>query len=109
GLLHRILQRFLWPDQNVHSSLASSVWPRSALSCPSTHRRRESAISPPAPFSVMPADCEPARFGKRIREITLEFPEVQFNSAQAGRNDSGTDPFPPSRLEIMIGPTPREE
>src|SRR5262249_29682627 len=25
-----------------------------------------------------------------------------------GRNDSGTDPFPPSRMEIMIGPHPRE-
>ena len=28
---------------------------------------------------------------------------------QAGRNDRGTDPFPPSRMEIMIGPKPREQ
>ena len=33
-----------------------------------------------------------------------EFPDVEFISVQAGRNDSGTDPFPPSRMEIMIGP-----
>jgi len=49
-----------------------------------------------------------SEFGRRIREIALEFPDIQFISAQAGRNDSGTDPFPPSRLEIMIGPKPRE-
>ncbi len=34
---------------------------------------------------------------------------MEFISVQAGRNDSGTDPFPPSRLEIMIGPKPRGE
>lgn len=45
-------------------------------------------------------------FGRRIREIAKEFQDVKFVSVQAGRNDSGTDPFPPSRLEIMIGPRP---
>lgn len=50
-----------------------------------------------------------SEFGRRIREIALEFPDIRFISAQAGRNDSGTDPFPPSRLEIMIGPKPRHE
>jgi cobalt-zinc-cadmium resistance protein CzcA len=50
-----------------------------------------------------------AAFGKRVREIVLEFPEVQFISVQSGRNDSGTDPFPPSRMEIMIGPKPRDQ
>ncbi len=34
---------------------------------------------------------------------------MAFVTAQAGRNDSGTDPFPPSRLEMMIGPKPREQ
>src|SRR5262249_56610717 len=50
-----------------------------------------------------------AAFGKRVREIVLEFPEIQFISVQSGRNDSGTDPFPPSRMEIMLGPKPRDE
>jgi cobalt-zinc-cadmium resistance protein CzcA len=50
-----------------------------------------------------------SEYGRHIREIALEFPDVQFISVQAGRNDSGTDPFPPSRLEIMIGPKPREQ
>jgi cobalt-zinc-cadmium resistance protein CzcA len=50
-----------------------------------------------------------ATFGKRLRELVLEFPDVDFVTAQAGRNDSGTDPFPPSRCEMMIGPKPRDQ
>jgi cobalt-zinc-cadmium resistance protein CzcA len=51
-----------------------------------------------------------ARFGKRIRALVLEeFPDAHFIAVQSGRNDSGTDPFPPSRMEMMIGPKPREE
>ncbi|MBX3025130.1 CusA/CzcA family heavy metal efflux RND transporter [bacterium] len=50
-----------------------------------------------------------ARFGARIRELVLALPDVAFVSVQTGRNDSGTDPFPPSRMEIMIGPTPRAD
>ncbi|VTS01810.1 metal transporter : Heavy metal efflux pump, CzcA family OS=Isosphaera pallida (strain ATCC 43644 / DSM 9630 / IS1B) GN=Isop_0339 PE=4 SV=1: ACR_tran [Gemmata massiliana] len=48
-------------------------------------------------------------YGRRIREVALEFPDVQAISVQAGRNDSGTDPFPPSRLENMIIPKPKEQ
>ncbi|HLB86473.1 MAG TPA: efflux RND transporter permease subunit, partial [Terriglobales bacterium] len=48
-----------------------------------------------------------AQFGRRLREVALEFPDVQFIAVQSGRNDSGTDPFPPSRIEMMIGPKPR--
>jgi cobalt-zinc-cadmium resistance protein CzcA len=50
-----------------------------------------------------------ARYGDRIRAIALDFPDVTFATSQAGRNDSGTDPFPPSRLEMMIGLKPRDE
>ena len=50
-----------------------------------------------------------AAFGKRMREIVLDLPDVQFITVQSGRNDSGTDPFPASRIEMMIGPRPREE
>lgn len=49
-----------------------------------------------------------SQFGRRIREIALEFQDIKFCSVQAGRSDAGTDPFPSSRLEIMIGPKPRE-
>jgi cobalt-zinc-cadmium resistance protein CzcA len=49
-----------------------------------------------------------SEYGRRIREVALEFPDVRAISVQAGRNDSGTDPFPPSRLEIMIIPKPKE-
>jgi cobalt-zinc-cadmium resistance protein CzcA len=47
--------------------------------------------------------------GKRIREIVLGFEDIAFVSVQTGRNDSGTDPFPPSRMELMINPKPRGE
>ncbi|HEY3787691.1 MAG TPA: efflux RND transporter permease subunit, partial [Urbifossiella sp.] len=50
-----------------------------------------------------------SEYGGRIREIALDFEDVKFISVQAGRNDSGTDPFPPSRLEIMVGPKPRSQ
>lgn len=50
-----------------------------------------------------------AAYGRDIRAIVGSFPDVAFVTAQAGRNDSGTDPFPPSRLELMVGPKPREE
>jgi cobalt-zinc-cadmium resistance protein CzcA len=47
-------------------------------------------------------------FGRRLREVTLEFPDIQFVTAQTGRSDSGTDPYPPSRIEMMVGPKPRD-
>jgi cobalt-zinc-cadmium resistance protein CzcA len=50
-----------------------------------------------------------AEFGRRMRETILAFPDVKFVTVQTGRNDSGTDPFPPSRIEMMIGPRPSEE
>jgi cobalt-zinc-cadmium resistance protein CzcA len=48
-------------------------------------------------------------FGKKIRVIVLAFPEIKFCTVQSGRNDSGTDPFAPSRMELMVSPKPREE
>jgi len=48
-------------------------------------------------------------YGKTLRQIALEFEEVDFAVVQAGRNDDGTDPFPPSRIEMMIGPKPSSQ
>jgi cobalt-zinc-cadmium resistance protein CzcA len=50
-----------------------------------------------------------SKFGQRLREITAEFPDIDFIVVQAGRSDSGTDPFPPSRLEMLISPKPRDQ
>lgn len=44
-----------------------------------------------------------AEYGKRIREIALENPDVEFISAQIGRTEAWTEPFPPSRIEMMVG------
>ena len=48
-------------------------------------------------------------YGRRLRQLALELPDVEFISVQAGRNDSGVDPFPPSRIELMIAPRPKDE
>ncbi len=50
-----------------------------------------------------------SHFGRRLREVALEFPDIKFAIVQAGRNDSGTDPYPPSRIEMMVGPKPHDE
>ena len=50
-----------------------------------------------------------AEFGKRIRETALEFEDVKFVSAQIGRTEAFTEPFPPSRIEMMVSPKPREQ
>lgn len=49
-----------------------------------------------------------SQFGRRLREVALEFPDIEFVAVQTGRNDSGTDPYPPSRIEMMVGPKPRD-
>ncbi|WP_374087076.1 efflux RND transporter permease subunit [Methylomicrobium lacus] len=50
-----------------------------------------------------------SKFGQRLRQIALEFPDIDFIVVQAGRSDSGTDPFPPSRIEMLISPKPRDQ
>jgi cobalt-zinc-cadmium resistance protein CzcA len=43
------------------------------------------------------------------RDVGPPFTDIAFVSTQSGRADSNLDPFPPSRLEMMIGPKPREQ
>jgi heavy metal efflux system protein len=50
-----------------------------------------------------------SKFGERLREIALDFQDVDFVVVQAGRSDSGTDPYPPSRIEMLIGPKARDQ
>lgn len=50
-----------------------------------------------------------SEYGDQLRSLIREFPEVSFTISQAGRNDSGTDPFVPSRLEVLVGLKPMEQ
>lgn len=50
-----------------------------------------------------------ASFANRMRNLIQEFPDVTFVTSQAGRNDSGTDPFVPSRVEMMVGMKPMDQ
>jgi len=48
-------------------------------------------------------------YGQRMQELIRQFTDVSFVAVQSGRSDAGTDPFPPSRTEMMIGPKPRDQ
>jgi cobalt-zinc-cadmium resistance protein CzcA len=45
----------------------------------------------------------------RMREILMQFPEVRQVASQAGRNDAGTDPFGPNRIELLVTLNPYDE
>ncbi|MBS0618304.1 MAG: efflux RND transporter permease subunit [Spirochaetes bacterium] len=40
---------------------------------------------------------------KNVRDIIAKHPEVEIVITQLGRNDDGTDPYGPNRLEILVG------
>lgn len=50
-----------------------------------------------------------SEFANHMRTIIQSHPDVTFVVSQAGRNDSGTDPFVPSRVEMMVGLKPVDE
>jgi cobalt-zinc-cadmium resistance protein CzcA len=52
---------------------------------------------------------ETNQIGSKLRSIVSSHPDVAFVTSQAGRNDSGTDPFLPSRLEMMVGLKPMNQ
>src|SRR5690554_757493 len=45
---------------------------------------------------------ENAKYAPQMREIISKYPQVANVITQTGRNDDGTDPFPPNRNEILI-------
>ena len=50
-----------------------------------------------------------AAYGRDIRNIVLEYPDIDFISLQVGRADAWSEPFPCSRIEIMISPKPQSQ
>ena len=50
-----------------------------------------------------------SEYGRRLREIASEFPDVKFVIVQAGGTTTHRPSFPPSRVEMMVGPKPRAE
>ncbi|MFT4031120.1 MAG: CusA/CzcA family heavy metal efflux RND transporter [Siphonobacter sp.] len=56
--------------------------------------------------SFMPSGVtiqENAKIAPQIRKIIAKNYPVDFVITQTGRNDTGTDPFPPNRTEILVG------
>ena len=46
---------------------------------------------------------ENAKIAPGIRAIIAKYPPIDYVITQTGRNDDGTDPFPTSRTEILVG------
>ena len=57
-----------------------------------------------APGLSLPAATEMAA---ELRRVVREFPEVSHIVTELGRNDEGTDPFPPSHIEADISLYPQ--
>lgn len=43
-----------------------------------------------------------AEIASEIRSTLAKFPEIRAVGSQAGRNDAGTDPFGPNRIELLV-------
>jgi cobalt-zinc-cadmium resistance protein CzcA len=52
---------------------------------------------------------ENAKYSNQLRELIKSYPEVKFVLSQSGRVDTGTDPYPLNRCEMMVGLNPPEE
>ena len=47
-----------------------------------------------------------SEMASELRRTLREFPEVAYVITQLGRNDTGTDPWTPSHIEVPVGLTP---
>ena len=43
-----------------------------------------------------------ARVAEQMRATLRKFPEIRAVGSQSGRNDAGTDPFGPNRIELLV-------
>jgi cobalt-zinc-cadmium resistance protein CzcA len=50
-----------------------------------------------------------AEIATQMRLILQEFPEIRKVASQAGRNDAGTDPFGPNRIELLVTLNPYDQ
>lgn len=50
-----------------------------------------------------------AKVAEQMRATLRKFPEIRAVGSQAGRNDAGTDPFGPNRIELLVTLQPYEQ
>ncbi len=50
-----------------------------------------------------------ARVAEQMRATLRKFPEVRAVGSQSGRNDAGTDPFGPNRIELLVTLQPYDQ
>jgi cobalt-zinc-cadmium resistance protein CzcA len=50
-----------------------------------------------------------AEIASEMRALLQQFPEIRKVGSQAGRNDAGTDPFGPNRIELLVTLNPYDQ
>jgi len=50
-----------------------------------------------------------ARVAEQMRSTLRKFPEIRAVGSQSGRNDAGTDPFGPNRIELLVTLQPYDQ
>ena len=50
-----------------------------------------------------------ARVAEQMRATLRKFPEIRAVGSQSGRNDAGTDPFGPNRIELLVTLQPYDQ
>ncbi len=50
-----------------------------------------------------------AQIAAQMRQTLKGFPEIRAVASQAGRNDAGTDPFGPNRIELLVTLNPYDQ
>ncbi|MBL8293257.1 MAG: efflux RND transporter permease subunit [Bryobacterales bacterium] len=50
-----------------------------------------------------------AQIAAQMRQTLKRFPEIRAVASQAGRNDAGTDPFGPNRIELLVTLNPYDQ
>jgi cobalt-zinc-cadmium resistance protein CzcA len=50
-----------------------------------------------------------AQIAEQMRQTLRRFPEIRAVASQAGRNDAGTDPFGPNRIELLVTLNPYDQ
>lgn len=50
-----------------------------------------------------------ASIAAQMRATLAKFPEIRAVASQAGRNDAGTDPFGPNRIELLVTLNPYDD
>lgn len=102
-ILRFILPKFKWTVLIGFSFVLALIFMGGKLGTEFLPKLDEGSIFLRGNFPAGISIQENAKYAPKIRTIISKFPQVDFVITQTGRNDSGTDPFPANRNEILVG------